>query len=314
MDITMIGAGHVGSHLAEALFYAGHRIVQVYSRTEARARRLARIVDCAAITTLETLDAADLYLIAVHDDAIPDISQQLVDKIPGTAIVAHTAASIALSALSDHQRHGVFYPLQTFTQGRPVDLSDVPFLISGGNSGVVLDLCDLAGDLSNVVDVATDEQRAITHLAATISCNFTNHMYAIAAKLMEAGDLDYSLLTPLITETAFKGTEAPPRDAQTGPARRGDAVTMQKHLELLKALGMDDELYRVVSERIRRFEGLRGNWTRRSAEQYNQNASMAHNHIIPFRIARNTPLSTPTQSATLPSPFRYVSRNCSTLP
>ena len=45
MNITIIGAGNVASHLALTLHQAGYTILQIYSRQLSKARPLAEHVD-----------------------------------------------------------------------------------------------------------------------------------------------------------------------------------------------------------------------------------------------------------------------------
>ena len=70
-------------------------------------------------------------------------------------------------------------------------------------------------------------------MAAVFACNFSNHMYTIAEKLLAKDKLSLDLLKPLIEETANKIIENKPNAVQTGPAIRKDKKTMQEHLKLL---------------------------------------------------------------------------------
>ena len=72
---------------------------------------------------------------------------------------------------------------------------------------------------------ADSEQRKSLHLAAVFTCNFTNHMYALAAELLKKYNLPFDVMLPLIDETARKVHELEPKTAQTGPAIRYDAVS-----------------------------------------------------------------------------------------
>ena len=52
---------------------------------------------------------------------------------------------------------------------------------------------------------ADSEQRKSLHLAAVFTCNFTNHMYALAAGLLKKYRASFEVMLPLIDETARKG-------------------------------------------------------------------------------------------------------------
>jgi hypothetical protein len=72
------------------------------------------------------------------------------------------------------------------------------------------------------------------HIAAVFAGNYTNLMYSIADEILTGNNLPYSALHPLIAETAKKAIALKPNDVQTGPARRNDKSTIQKHLKLLE--------------------------------------------------------------------------------
>ena len=96
MKIVLIGAGRLATHLAKALYKAKHEIVQVYSRTVESAVQLAQLVDADPITEIsEITDLANLYIMAVKDDALPTLIP-LVGEIAKNKVVVHTAGSIPM--------------------------------------------------------------------------------------------------------------------------------------------------------------------------------------------------------------------------
>ena len=69
---------------------------------------------------------ADVYMIAVSDKAVSELSKQLPFE---NRLVVHTSGSVALKLLDMKHRRGVFYPLQTFSATSELDFSEVPFCI-----------------------------------------------------------------------------------------------------------------------------------------------------------------------------------------
>lgn len=251
MDIVLLGSGNVATHFGKALSDAGHRIVQVYSRTKAHAAVLADAVSAQAIDNLADVDlAADVYLIVVTDDVISEVAARLPSALKG--IVVHTAGSVDIAVLAPHARkYGVIYPVQTFSIAKPVDFSTIPLALEASDEAMYAELIQLVTPLSTRIFPCDSRQRLALHIAAVFACNFTNHLYAIGADILREYALDFDLIRPLILETAQKVMAHSPREVQTGPAIRNDVGTMQKHLELLKE-GRSDlvELYRQLSERI----------------------------------------------------------------
>lgn len=252
MDIVLLGSGNVATHLGRALVGAGHRIRQVYSRTEPHARALAEVLGAEAATDLARIDKrADAYIIAVKDDAIDAVAAQL-EGVQG--MVVHTAGSVDMTVLASHATvYGVLYPLQTFSKAKAVDFSNVPLAVEASQQAVLKRLEALAGSLSDRVFRCDSKQRLSLHVAAVFACNFTNHFYAIAADVLNKHGLDFDLIRPLILETAQKVMAHLPKDVQTGPAVRNDVRTMGKHVELLVSDPELERFYRLFSKRIGRF-------------------------------------------------------------
>ena len=249
--IVLIGAGNVATHLGLAFQAKGCEIVQVYSRTEESAKDLAERLQVPYTVSLEEVSVdADLYIVAVKDAALQEVIPSLV-KGREDALFVHTAGSISMDVWKGcARRYGVFYPMQTFSKLRMVDFSSVSFFVEASGSDELRFLKELAMSLSPKVYEASSEQRRYLHLAAVFACNFTNHMYALSASLLEKQGLPFDAMLPLIDETARKVHELPPVQAQTGPAIRRDENVMDKHLAMLSEEPVMREIYEKISKNI----------------------------------------------------------------
>ena len=126
----------------------------------------------------------------------------------------------------------------------------IPFLIDGNIQEVTKQIEEFAFSISTVVSRANDGQRMKLHTAAVIVSNFTNYLYTLAKEFCEKERTDFSLLYPLIQETATRIESNNPAEMQTGPAIRGDAITIEKHLHLLSGYPALKNIYTVISGRI----------------------------------------------------------------
>jgi len=248
--VILIGAGNVATQLGKALNNAGHLILQVYSPTRKSAIVLAKKINAQPITDLKKLNTtASIYIIAVKDDAIPELVKQLKFR---EQLVVHTSGSVDLSVLKNASKnHGVFYPLQTFSKNKSVDFSSIPICIEGSNKSTTKSLKLFAKSISKNVHEINSSQRKVLHVGAVFACNFSNHMYAIAASLLAKHKLSFDLLKPLIIETADKIKEHNPVLMQTGPAIRNDKKTMDAHLKLLATDKELKTIYKLISDHIR---------------------------------------------------------------
>lgn len=250
MKIVCIGSGNVATHMAIAFKEVGAEIIQVWSQRAQHAEILAALTKAEAISQWSDLDrTADCYLIAVRDDAIADVAQQLADV---RGIVVHTSGATAMEVLSAARKgYGVLYPLQTFSRTKAIDLRKVPLCIEADTAQTLDKLSAIAHLISPLVSVVSTEQRTVLHLAAVFACNFSNHLYHLSQTILTQHQLDFNLLKPLILETALKIQHSAPQDVQTGPAVRGDEETMAKHLSLLEGSPELKSIYEFLSKSIR---------------------------------------------------------------
>lgn len=252
-SVVIIGSGNVATLLGMAFLQAGLRIEAVYSRHAANAEVLAGKLHTQAVAQLHDLPRnAGLYLVAVKDEAIADVAQQL-GQVNG--LVVHTSGSTPLSVLSRHKRHGVFYALQTFNKNNPVELTSVPFLIEASSETDQQLLMKLASLFSNNVQAATTAQRQALHVAAVFANNFTNHLYAVSKALLDEQQLPFDLLKPLIERTVDNALQGDPAALQTGPAIRNDRNILGLHLQLLEKHPRWREVYEVISRSIASMPG-----------------------------------------------------------
>ena len=227
MRIALIGRGRVATHMGKALLKAGHKVVSVNSRTLA-----------------ELPQDADVYIIAVKDSALQEVISKVTKGREGQLFL-HTAGSMPLSVFEGYADNaGVLYPMQTFSMDREVDFREIPLFIEGADPRIRA----VAESLSAHVYELSTADRKYLHLAAVFACNFANHCYTLAADVLQKKGLPFDVMLPLVDETARKVHELHPKDAQTGPAARGDQNVMQAQASLLD--GKAKEIYELLSQSI----------------------------------------------------------------
>jgi len=249
-NIVIIGSGNVATHLAIALKKAGHAILSVISRNAENASLIAEKINSQFSSDFSSVPSeADFIIVAVKDEAVAEIVSKLNT---GNAIVAHTSGSIDMNVFQNHAKFfGVFYPLQTFHKEKELAINEVPFCIEGNNETTAKALSELAASISSNIHFVDSEKRKVLHVAAVFACNFTNHFYSIAEKILAEKYLSLDILRPLIKETARQVMDKSPSQLQTGPAVRGDEKIMQQHLNYLAEEPALAELYKLISEHIK---------------------------------------------------------------
>jgi predicted short-subunit dehydrogenase-like oxidoreductase (DUF2520 family) len=246
-SVVFLGFGNLGSHLCNALHKSSYiSIIQIYNRRKIKIS--SELKHIPFTKNISEIKEADVYIIAIPDDAIRTFSESLPMN---NKFVVHTSGSAAINELSDANRKGVFYPLQTFSKNKIVSFREIPICIEAENAADLKLLRDLAELLSEKVIEINSEARAKLHLAAVFVNNFVNYLYAIGEEITERNNLSFKLLLPLITETARKIENLSPTAAQTGPAIRRDKKTIEKHLHLL----IDSpykEIYELLTDAIQK--------------------------------------------------------------
>ena len=250
MDIVILGSGNVAAVLGRKFKAAGHHILQIVSRNAPAASKLAYEWDTESTNYISIINrSADVYLIAVSDDAIDDVIADL--NLPGKVVV-HTAASVSkdlLKNVTDH--YGVFYPLQSLNK-EISNIPDAPVFFDGSDEFTKKKLEALALSISpEHAAQADDNARLKLHVAAVIVNNFTNHLYALTEDYCKKEGINFKDLLPLIEETVSRIKNISPSVAQTGPALRQDDETIQKHLSLLNAHPQLKKVYGFLSESIK---------------------------------------------------------------
>ena len=241
MNIILIGQGNVATNLHHAFALKGLRTQMVSSREG-----------------LDSLPAADVYIYAVRDEALPQVVQKIAEESKKpinthlcTALHLHTSGTMPISVFGDALPHaGVMYFFQTFSKAKLIDdFSQIPVFVEGKQIDDLSAIFTLAQTLTPRVYEASQHDRERLHVAGVFANNFTNHMYAIAADILKDTHIPFQVLLPLIDQTAEKIRHLSPHDAQTGPAKRHDEQVMNHHLSLLTT-PEQKQLYTLISQMI----------------------------------------------------------------
>ncbi len=250
ISVCLLGAGNVASHLFDAFnTTTSVNLVQWYNRD---IKKISSYKNVTQITDdITTLLEADIYILAVSDDVISELSSKLPFE---NRLVAHTSGSVNIYDIDKKNRRAVFYPLQTFSKSVPVDFSNIPICIENLDKADKIILKTLAKSIGSTPYKINTEQRQMLHLTAVFVNNFTNQLYRIAHEISDVNNIEFDILKPLILETAKKVQHVSPYIAQTGPAKRHDKKTIKKHLKLLEN-DHHKAIYELLTDSIKKTHG-----------------------------------------------------------
>lgn len=249
MTYYIIGTGNTAWFLATSLAKAGHECKGIYGRNEEHARQLATRIKAPVLATLSDVkDDADCCILAITDHAITDVAAHF--RFEHTTLI-HTAGSLSRMILEPFAKHaGVLWPIYSLVKDNLPIHREVPITIKGTTDHAEALLQQLAASITDIYYTVSWEQRQWLHLCAVLCNNFTNHLMAVSEQVCKKQQVPFSLLFPIVSQTAERIRNASPKALQTGPARRGDSNTIEKHIELLAQNPDWQELYKAITTSI----------------------------------------------------------------
>jgi len=187
---------------------------------------------------------ADVTVLCVPDAVISSAAA----AIPEGGWLVHVSGATPLSHLSPHVARFSVHPVQTFSRGRGAEQIDGAWAAITGETDDALDMARaLAVTLGLRPFVLADERRAIYHAGASIASNFLVTLHRAAVRAFEAAGAPPEALMPLMRRTMDNGFDL------TGPIARGDAATVQAHVDAIRRDLPDLEpMYRALAEATRR--------------------------------------------------------------
>jgi predicted short-subunit dehydrogenase-like oxidoreductase (DUF2520 family) len=249
IKIVLLGTGNVATHLFNAFQNNDNtEVIQVYNRSH---KNLGAFKTVNTTTSISKLKNADIYIIAISDDSITELSKKLQLR---KKFVVHTSGAKPLEAISKQNRRGVFYPLQTFSATKSIDFKTIPLCLEAEFNDDLTLLEQLANAISDSVYHITSEQRKALHVAAVFVNNFVNHLYQKGEEICLEHKVSFDILKPLIQETAAKIMTLSPNKSQTGPAIRNDKKVTEQHLGDLNST-TQQEIYKLLTKSIQQTHG-----------------------------------------------------------
>lgn len=241
VKVCILGTGKVGSHfIKECINNTGIHLIQIYNRSSKGLRLYKDLL--ATTQSVYELKQADIYIIALPDDAIATLDLQHVK-----GLVVHTSGTVSYQQIQAQQR-GVLYPPQSFSKEKSIHFKNIHFCLDVEFNKDRNLLEHLVTLFAASWTYLSEEQRQKLHIAAVFANNFSNRIIGIAYDLCKEHRIDFKILQPLLQETFLKTQILPPNKAQTGPALRNDEATIAKHLAQLDTT--NKEIYKILTQSI----------------------------------------------------------------
>jgi predicted short-subunit dehydrogenase-like oxidoreductase (DUF2520 family) len=234
--VAIIGAGNVGLYLYSA-----------FKRKGVDCRIFSRTISSEVEAISEYDGQFDLCLICVPDDVI----EALTKALPSCkGIIAHSSGTVSLDTIAKkHPARAIFYPPMSLRPDAETEIEKISFCLEADHEENLLSLEQFSTSLLLNTARLNSEDRASLHLAAVISHNFSNYLYHLSYTVLKEKNLNLELLKPLLEEQVKQINNLDPAERQTGPAKRHDIATMQKHVSLLND-ETSKSIYKLISNAI----------------------------------------------------------------
>lgn len=252
-QVSIIGAGRLGTTLALALEAAGYSIRSLVARRVQSARKAAGLLNTKAEALgagqIGSLRRSDLFLISVPDDQIAGVAAQLGSlNFDPKPTVLHTSGALSSNVLSPLRAKGwstgSLHPL--------ISVSDSGSSIEGafwsveGDTGAVRLGKAIVHDLGGESFSIKTADKPLYHAAAVMTSGHVTALFDVALEmLVECGltrQTARRILQPLLASTVHNLETKDPAQALTGTFSRGDVETVKRHLAALKDHELADAL------------------------------------------------------------------------
>jgi predicted short-subunit dehydrogenase-like oxidoreductase (DUF2520 family) len=256
-DVAIIGAGRLGTSLANALSKKGYMIKALSCRTLQSAEESRQIIGQGQALTdnIQAANAATMVILCLPDEEILKVSESLaLSSLAWTnKLVLHCSGLLSSEALRPLQKKGALtasvHPVQSFTHKRtsPEHFRDIYFSLEGESEALALarNVIHKLGSRSFIIQ---PKDKALYHAACSTASNFLVVLLDMACSLLRSTGLReeeaFQILLPLVKGTLHNVKKFNIRSSLTGPVIRGDRETVQQHLEALKKNPLYHETYR----------------------------------------------------------------------
>jgi len=258
VTLNIIGGGMVGKTLGR--LFVDHKLCEigaVLTRSAETATAAANfITEGTPITEFSDLPPADITLVSVPDDHIAEVAEKLgaENKQTSDHITFHCSGALPATILKPcNTKVANVFTIQNFSY--PDELihrfADTQCTIEGDSEACAI-LQPLFEKIGAVVHQINSKNKILPHVACVIAANYMVTLTEVAVQTMQqAGlsrDVAMQILSPLIRGNLENIISVGPAVALSGPIKRGDWGTVEKHKEALSELPEFKQLYSQLAD------------------------------------------------------------------
>jgi predicted short-subunit dehydrogenase-like oxidoreductase (DUF2520 family) len=246
-DVSIIGAGRLGTSLGHALQKKRYKIKALSCRTVSSAEESRKIIGegTASIDNIQTARKGQIVFLCLPDEEIIKVTRVLAGSDINWSLkfVFHCSGLIPSEVLKPLGNKGAltasFHPIQSFAQKRTpsAQFENIYFGLEGGDEALALS-SKIVRQLGGYPLILQPKDKVLYHAACSTASNFFVVLLEMAVSLLKQIDLQeekaLQILLPLVKGTLHNVKKFNIETSLTGPVIRGDQESIQKHLEVLR--------------------------------------------------------------------------------
>jgi predicted short-subunit dehydrogenase-like oxidoreductase (DUF2520 family) len=259
-DVSIIGAGRLGTSLGHALLKKGYKIKALSCRTTSSAEESRKIIGdgIESIDNIQTARVGEIVFLCLPDEEIKKVTSVLAgsDINWSKKFVFHCSGLIPSAVLKPLGDKGAFtaslHPIQSFAQKKtsPAQFENIYFGLEGCAEALALS-SKIVKQLGGYPLILKPEDKALYHAACSTASNFFVVLLEMAVSLLKQIDLQedkaLQIILPLVKGTLHNVKKFNIRTSLTGPVIRADQESIQKHLEALRNFPPYYETYKKLA-------------------------------------------------------------------
>ena len=278
--IGIIGSGKLGVSLGRYFKESGICITGIYGIDLKEADFGSQMIGTTHFSSLDKLlISSKLIMIAVPDDQIGRVWEEIKERGVEGRVVFHTSGTLSSTVFKGAERYGVkaasLHPMMTFSD-RNTEIEKMKGMTIA-IEGECKELEKLIRGTGNKYFKVDAKMKVRYHLGGVYACNLLIPMVSRGIENLKMCGMNEEqvkeVLMPLIEKTIeninLKGVQG----AVSGPLERGDAGTIEKHLKCQNQeerklyIEGSKELLRILDRKDERIEKLLGD----EDEKYSRN-------------------------------------------
>jgi len=260
LTVNIIGAGQVGQTLGHLL--VKHQLVGIAgicNRTASSTKAAIQFIGAGLpYSTISALPSADLTLITTPDDLLPQCTLELANNpsLKPDSIILHCSGILSSDALKPLSAKGCLtasvHPMRSFAKpALSVQEFKGTYCALEGDKAALLLLGDLFEQMGAITYELDKSKKSTYHPAAVFASNYLITLSQQALTCLQKAGVEKNMAMQIITNL-MKGAVSnlehtlSPEESLTGPIRRGDVLTLEKHMAALE--GTQRTLYSVMGK------------------------------------------------------------------